>query len=118
MTNKNGAKGALFARKVVEFFRAQGLESDKIPLAGALDESDVVVRIGGLPFVFEVKDVAKVDLSGWCREAAIEAVNYATRRKIKTPHFGVIHKKRGAPIAEAYVTLPFYEYVRQISPPL
>lgn len=117
MTNKAKAKGTLFETEVLKYLRGMGVEADKLRQTGAKDEGDIVAKIGGLPFVFENKACERLNLAGWVGEASLEATHYAVARGIVIPHFAVIHKKRGAPIAEAYVTLPLYEYVRQISPP-
>ena len=69
---------------------------------GALDRGDVtgLVTSDGRRVVAECKDVARMDLSGWLREAHIEARNDRAAVGV------VIHKRRGVTDpAQQYVTM-------------
>ena len=120
MTNPayNKTKGAAFELDLVKFFRAEGLDAERLRLSGARDEGDIALKVGGLPFVIEAKNVKQMNLGGWVNEATIEAQHYSDARCLQVPpHFLVIHKRRQKPISESFVTIPLTEWLRQIRPP-
>jgi len=114
----NKRKGASAELEVVDFLRKRGHDTERLRLAGALDEGDVVTKIGGLPFVIEVKNVGKLNLSGWVKEAAIERDHYIQARGIPDAHFLVVHKRRGFSSPEHwYVTMPLWQWLDQVEVP-
>ena len=95
--------GASFERLIADHLATE-LNDDRIdrrPKRGANDRGD----IGGVKFlghrvVIECKDVSKLNLPGWLREAEVERGNDDALIGV------VVHKKRGtAKAAEQYVTL-------------
>lgn len=114
MTNPSKARGTKFETDVQTYLRANLYEAERLPTTGSKDEGDLVLRLGGVPFVLEIKNCAKLNLAGWVREAAIEAGHFAAVRKIDIPHFVVVHKKRNAPISQAYVTTTLREWLYQV----
>lgn len=104
--NRKSAKkaGSSFERTVANFLAAV-LNDDRIDRrvkTGAKDCGDIagVRTIRGARVVLEAKNVARMDLSGWLREAAVEAANDDAAIA------AVIHKRRGvADPAEQYVTM-------------
>ena len=72
------AAGSRFERSVADYL-ALVLDDDRIDRrvkTGAKDRGDIAgLRHRGRRLVIEVKDVTRVDLSGWVREAHIEAGN-------------------------------------------
>lgn len=62
----------------------------RAPHWGAEDKGDIVnVKICGHDIVIQAKDVARIDLPGWTRDAKVQAVNAGAVAGI------VIHKRRG-----------------------
>lgn len=104
--NRKSARdaGARFARIIAEHM-ATALGDDRIERRvpnGAKDRGDIggVRTIMGARFVIECKDRAQLNLSGWLREAAVEAAHD------DAPHGVVVHKRAGkADPAEQYVTM-------------
>lgn len=86
------AAGARFERVVADYL-AEELDDDRIdraPKAGAKDKGDIAnVRMGDHKIVIECKDVARMDLPKWTREARVEAENARALLGV------VIHKRRG-----------------------
>ena len=95
--------GAKFERIIADYLAAQ-LEDDRIdrrPKRGVKDRGDIGgVKFFGQRVVLECKDVSKLDLPGWVREAETERGNDDALLGV------VVHKKRGtAKPGEQYVTL-------------
>lgn len=92
--NRRSAKaaGTRFERLVADYL-AEELDDDRIdraPKAGAKDKGDIAnVRMGSHKVVIECKDVARMDLPKWTREAQVEAENAEALTGI------VVHKRRG-----------------------
>ncbi len=86
------AAGTRFERLVADYL-AEELDDDRIdraPKAGAKDKGDIAgVRFGGRRIVIECKDVARMDLPKWVREARVEAENADALIGV------VVHKRRG-----------------------
>lgn len=86
------AAGARFERVVADYL-AEELDDDRIdraPKAGAKDKGDIAnVRMGGHKIVIECKDVARMDLPKWTREAQVEAENAGALVGV------VVHKRHG-----------------------
>jgi len=113
----NKQKGATFETDLVKYLRTKGYDTERLRLAGARDEGDIVVKIGGLPFIIEAKNVRQTNLGGWVKEAEVEAKHYSEAREIGRVNFAVVHKRRNQPIFNAYVTIPLSEWLDQITPP-
>lgn len=114
----NKTKGAAYELGLVKYLRAEGYDVERLRLSGRRDEGDLVVKIGGLPFVIEAKNVKQMTLGSWVNEAQLEAGHYADARLLQVPpHFLVVHKRRQKPIAESFVTMPLNEWLNQITPP-
>jgi hypothetical protein len=115
MSNPSKRKGSQFETDLVKYFRVHGFDAERLPRTGAKDEGDVLLRLNGLPFVVEAKATRALDLAGWTAEALNEAKNWGESRNVPMPNYAVIHKRRNAPIALAYVTIPLYEWLGQVS---
>jgi len=106
------ARGATFETELRDYFRRIGLDSERLARTGARDEGDVVVRSDFLGFIGVIEAKApgqsgRIDLSGWTKEAQIEATHYSEARGIKRTSVlsAVIIKARGKKIADAYLVL-------------
>ncbi|MEQ6899249.1 hypothetical protein [Microbacterium sp. KR10-403] len=113
--NRKSAKkaGSLF-ESVVANFLAFRLNDDRIERRarnGAKDRGDIsgVKTIRGGRVVIEAKNVARVDLPGWLREAETEAGNDDAVIAV------VAHKRRGnANPADQFVTMSLETFARLI----
>lgn len=104
------AAGARFERVVADYL-AEELDDDRIdraPKAGAKDKGDIAnVRIGEHKIVIECKDVTRMDLPTWVREAQVEAENAGALTGI------VVHKRhRVANPAQQWTTMTLGELVK------
>jgi hypothetical protein len=95
-------------------YLAEALDNDYIdkkPRGGSRDTGDVGgVRIDGHRLVIECKNVAKMDLPGWTREAKKEAINDGALAGL------VIHKRHGvADPSQQWVTCTVAELVALIT---
>lgn len=103
------AAGTRFERSVADWL-AKVLDDDRIDRrarTGAKDRGDITgIRAHGRRVVLELKDVSRTDLSGWVREAHIEAGNDDALVGL------VVHKRRGtANPGEQYVTCTLADLV-------
>lgn len=104
------ARGATFETDIRDWFRANGYDAERLARTGAKDEGDVAVRHDFLGSIGVIEAKApgasnRIDLSGWSKEAQLEATNYATARGIKREEVtaAVIIKARGKSISDAYL---------------
>ena len=106
------ARGATFETDIKDWFREHGYDSERLARTGAKDEGDVVVRADFLGRIGVIEAKApgagnKVDLSGWTREAQLEATHYAEARGIEREEIlaAVLIKARGKSISDSYLVL-------------
>ena len=106
------ARGATFETELRDYFRRIGLDSERLARTGARDEGDVVVRSDFLGFIGVIEAKApgqsgRIDLSGWTKEAQIEATHYSEARGIQRTSIlpAVVIKARGKSIADSYLVL-------------
>ena len=108
-------RGASFETDVTEYLRDLGLTAERLHLAGRLDEGDVSVAS---KYGFEVLECkapgvdGKINLTGWVREAHLEAGHYAAARRLDplTVNGLVVIKARSKPIREAFVVTTLESY--------
>lgn len=112
MTTRKSHKqrGTTFETDLRNWFRANGYDAERLARTGQRDEGDVVVRKDFLGSIGVIEAKApgasnRIDLSGWTKEAQLEAVHFAEARGLSreevTP--AVIIKARGKAIADAYL---------------
>jgi len=106
MSTYGKRKGSKFETDVLGWLRGRlpKAMTERLALAGANDEGDLVLIVAGKPYVFELKARAKLDLPQFWREAVVEARNYAKARNLtEVPPSYVIVKRRSAGIEDAWV---------------
>ena len=105
MANKR--RGAGWEIDLADFFVELDYEAQRLPRAGRNDIGDVFLKTANDSYVIEAKAPrrdGKVDLSGWIREAQVEAENYRVAKKLKlAPTPLVIIKASNKGIEESYV---------------
>lgn len=106
------ARGATFESDIRDWFRANGYDAERLARTGSRDEGDVVVRSDFLGSIGIIECKApgagnKVDLSGWSKEAQVEAQHYAEARELDREKIiaALVIKARGKSIADAYLVL-------------
>ena len=94
------------------WLRSQGYDAERLALAGANDEGDIVVRHGsGKGTIYDIIECKApgagnaIDLSGWLKEADTEAANFAKARGINPDLVNpvVVIKARGKSLDQAYI---------------
>jgi Holliday junction resolvase len=106
------ARGATFETDIRDWFRSRGYDAERLARAGAKDEGDVAVRADFLGSIGVIECKAPgagnaIDLSGWTKEAQIEATHYAEARGIDRQAVlpAVIIKARGKSMEDSYLVL-------------
>jgi hypothetical protein len=112
MTTRKAHKqrGATYETDIREYFRRLRYDAERLARTGAKDEGDVVVRsdfLGSIG-VLECKAPGasgRIDLSGWTKEAQLEAKHYAEARGLSEDSIlpAVVIKARGKAIADSYL---------------
>lgn len=104
------ARGATYEVESKEWFRANGYDCERLARTGARDEGDIVVRSDFLGSIGVIECKAPgagnaIDLSGWTKEAQIEATHYAEARGLDRSAVlpAVLIKARGKSIADSYL---------------
>lgn len=84
--NKPKKKGTAAETAVVRYLNENDIEASRNPLSGNKDIGDIKTSY---PIAIEVKNVSRMDLSTWIREATAEKLNSGSA-------IGVVwHKKKG-----------------------
>lgn len=103
-------RGATYETDIKDWFRANGYDAERLARTGARDEGDVVVRsdfLGSIG-ILECKAPGangRIDLSGWTKEAQLEAKHYAEARELDRDAVlpAVLIKARGKSIEDSYL---------------
>ena len=106
------ARGATFETDLRNYFRTNGYNAERLARTGAKDEGDIVVRSDFLGSIGVIECKAPgagnaIDLSGWTKEAQIEATHYAEARGLDRSAVlpALLIKARGKSIADSYLVL-------------
>lgn len=103
----NKRRGAAFEIELADWLLDQGFQAQRLPRAGRNDIGDVFLPTVNDFYVVEAKAPrrdGKIDLSGWTKEATVEAENYRAAKRLNiTPVPLVIIKAPNRGIGEAYV---------------
>lgn len=115
MSSANKRRGSQFEIDLLKYLRSEwSLDAERLRLAGTKDEGDIVLKVGGIPYILEAKNTQKIDLARFVSEATAEADNYAVARGIRQPGFAAVVKRRQHSIADSYVVMPLDEWLHQI----
>lgn len=107
------ARGASYETDLKDYFRGLGYDAERLARRGSKDEGDIVVRadfLGANIGIIEAKAPGAgnaINLSGWSKEAQVEADNYAEARGLDRRAIlpTVLIKARGKSIADSYLVL-------------
>lgn len=103
----NKRRGAAWEIDLADWFVEKGYEAQRLPRAGRNDIGDVFLKMANDCYVIEAKAPrrdGKIDLSGWLREADVEAENYRKAKNMAlAPTPLVIIKASNKGVEEAYV---------------
>lgn len=114
MANPNGRKGSGWEIDFLKLFRKIGIWVERLTKAGKNDEGDIVAVIAGKTYIFELKNVKKMDLPQFWREAEVEAANYAKARDLKeVPLHYVVVKRRNAGADKAWVIQDLSQWLKE-----
>lgn len=113
MANPNGAKGSLYERQLVEWFRGQGYEAERLRTAGNKDEGDLWVRTtDGVVHLFEAKATQRMNLPAALSELAVELPRFEANRKLAVDSVDgwAVFKRRNHPIGKSYLVVELGSY--------
>lgn len=103
----NKRRGAAYEIELADWLLTEGLNAQRLPRAGRNDIGDVSLSTPNDLYIIEAKAPrrdGRIDLSGWLKEADIEAENYRIAKKLKiAPHPLVIIKASNKGIGDSYV---------------
>lgn len=103
----NKRRGAAFEIELTDWLMQQGLNAQRLPRAGRNDVGDIALPASNDFYIIEAKAPrrdGRIDLSGWIREAQVEAENYKNQKNLKVaPTPLVVIKASNKGIGEAYV---------------
>lgn len=104
----NKVRGAAFEIDLADWLLLeQGLNAQRLPRSGRNDIGDVFLPTPNDFYIIEAKAPrrdGRIDLSGWCKEADVEAENYRKAKGLAiAPVPLVIIKAPNKGIGEAYV---------------
>lgn len=112
----NKARGATFETDLVKYLRSKGFDATRQSRTGKRDEGDVSIDFADGSIVIEAKNVQRINLPDFLRQAAVEAQHFAENRgwpvdgdRTATPI--VVVKRRNANIGEAYVVMTLDNYL-------
>ena len=89
--SKQRAKGTLAESHLVRWLRENGIDADRHPLRGNLDQGDIS-GVGN--WAVEVKNHRSSSYQAWLREAEAERVNAGAENAV------VIHKPHGVGVSD------------------
>src|SRR5699024_2124471 len=111
MANPNGRRGAQFETDVLKWLRSVGYDAERLTKTGKDDEGDIVVKVGGNPFVLEMKNEKKVNLTVYVRQAEADRDNFVKHRDM-VPELSLVSAGvpafvyiRNVPILGAFVVV-------------
>lgn len=114
VANPNGRKGSGWEIDFLKLFRTLGIWVERLTKAGKNDEGDIVAVIAGKTYIFELKNVQRMDLPQFWREAEVEAVNYAKARNLpEVPLHYVVVKRRNASANKAWVIQDLDQWIKE-----
>ena len=105
MSNPQKAKGAAAERQTCTYLNGRGVDAERVPAGATDDRGDLWIPDRRWPAI-QIKNHARLDLSGWVNQVAVQAVNAKRDAGI------VVHKRRGkANPADWYVTCTLEAFV-------
>jgi len=102
----NRGRGKRWERNLRAAFTAAGFRTVKPHQGAAHDEGDLQVSGPFGTVLIQAKDVERLDLSGWVRDAEEQAAN------AQLDLYAVVAKARGKATDRAYVVLPLHVFLR------
>ena len=110
--NPAKAKGTAWESALVQAFRDEFGNCERLALAGANDEGDLWFHHEGIPYVIEAKAERAMTLSSYVREAYEEAAHWSKARPDwPTPGWAAIIKRRQHGVKAAYVVMDLTQFV-------
>jgi hypothetical protein len=110
MTNRSKQKGTSFESSLLPALKAKRPETERRALEGKNDKGDFYIP-GEDRFIVEAKNHKEMGLSGWLKEASVEAANAGV------PHGVVFHKKRGTTDPrQQYATMTVGDFLDLVYP--
>lgn len=116
MSSANKAKGTRWETDLENYFNDNGLRARRLPRAGVNDIGDVAIELPhNIVIVAEAKNVKKLEMAEFLRQASIEADNYTGKYKDTATVGVVITKTRQRGTGEGRVTLTVDDFIELVS---
>lgn len=80
---RNRGAGYRHEYNLTDGLRRRGFDTERIRNSGTKDEGDVVVRRNNYHHLIEAKNTARLDATGFLRQAKVEGGHYSTRRGLE-----------------------------------
>lgn len=112
MANRSKQIGSAWEGAVRDNLRGRGYDVERLRQTGKNDEGDLVVKEGTAACIIEAKATARMDLSGFMRQALLERDNYCKARGLNTKNVMAVAviKRRGKSTDEAFVVTTLGEF--------
>lgn len=113
----NRAKGGAWETRIRNDFRDAGYDIERTRNTGKHDEGDEVIRLNGLYHVIEAKNVKRINLPDFIRQAEVERDHFAANRGLALDQvFGAAFIKTAgkASAFDGIVAMSGREYARLI----
>ena len=114
----NKRRGASFELDLVKYLRSKGYDAERQSKTGKRDEGDVSISTAWGAVVVEAKNVQRMDLPSFLRQAAIEAQHFEENRgwdgDTRNAEPVVIIKRRQAEIGQSYVVMTLDQYLSSL----
>lgn len=112
----NKRRGASYEIELVKYLREKGFSATRQSRTGKRDEGDVSIDFSDGAIVIEAKNVQRMDLPSFLRQAEVEAVNFEENRgwdksEAKNAQPIVVIKRRSASMGESYVVTTLDHYL-------
>jgi hypothetical protein len=114
-TKYDRVKGSVFETGILKLLRTiKDVFAERLTKAGSKDEGDIVCVISGKTYILELKNVKKIDLPQFWREAQVEALNYANARGLgEVPPAYIVVKRRNAPLEKSWVICDLEQWIKE-----
>lgn len=110
----NRRKGASYEVALVNHFREEQFDTERMRLSGTQDEGDLILRAGPLRVVVEAKSGTNIRPRHWYESEAVpEALNYAKRRSLLEEEVmpALVMKSHGKNVKKSLVTIDLESFV-------
>ena len=111
----NKRAGTMFETALVTWFRSLGYTSERHSKKGRGDEGDVSFCVNGVTFLVEAKNVARINLPDFIRQAQLECEFWMSNRPGTQAHPLAVVKRRNAGVEKSYAVMELQDFVAMVN---